>query len=101
MCVKEGCAFERTIDNSGHTLDKVLSELGGALFKESVADELGNPGTSVDIAGNSVGIGVGGEEVSSVLGETQEQWRADKLFVGYPWCPCNELQNVDSVRGTC
>lgn len=69
---------------SGHTLDKVLSELGGALFEESVADELGNPGTCVDITGNTVGIGVGGEEVSSVLGKTQEQRGADKLFVNHP-----------------
>lgn len=65
-------------------MNEVLSELGGALLEESVTDELGNPGTGVDITGNTVGIGVGGEEVSSVLGKTQEQRRADKLFVNYP-----------------
>lgn len=62
-------------------MDKVLGELGSALLKESMTDELGNPGNTVNIAGNAVGVGVGGEKVSSVLGETQEQRRADELVV--------------------
>jgi len=54
-------------------LDKVLGELGSTLLKDTVADELGNPGKNVNKTGDLVGIRVGGKEGSGVLGESEEK----------------------------
>jgi hypothetical protein len=61
------------------TLQQVVQQLGGTLLKDSVANELGNPGNDMDTQRNLLGLRVGFEEVSGVLGKPEEDGCSKEL----------------------
>lgn len=63
------------------TLQQVVHQLWGTLLKDSVANELGNPGNDMDTQRNLLGLRVGFEEVSGVLGKSEEDGCSKELYV--------------------
>lgn len=61
------------------TLQQVVQQLRGALLKDSMTNELGNPSNDMDTQSNLLGLRVGFEEVGGVLGKSEEDGCSKEL----------------------